>query len=157
MLTSLGGRALGASCLPEVWLPGLRDCLEPAHRRALPSPLVTSGSPAVAGLRLAAPTRPACLRWVLWPLWGSHCLSLDTGCVPALGSRLTFPCRAASPRSSLAPGNNPHVPGVRSPDLLLISRAFIWIRNPVILWALQPNPTSGLNSLSIFILPVRTH
>lgn len=132
MLTSPGGRALRASCLQEVWLPGLRDCLEPAHLRALPPPLVALGSPAVAGLRLAARTRPACLSWVLWPLRGSHCLSL-LAVLLRLAPRLTFPCRAASPHSSPAPGNDPHVPRVRSPNLLLISPAFIWIRNPITL------------------------
>lgn len=66
MQTSLGGRAPRASRLQEVWLPGVKHCLETARLRAVPFPLVALGSPAITGLCLVTLTRPACLSWVLW-------------------------------------------------------------------------------------------
>lgn len=133
MQTSLGGRALRASRLWEVWLPWVRDCLETAHLRAVPFPLVTLGSLAITGPCLVALTRPACLSWVLWHGGPYEEATASAGCGTALGSHPTFPCRAVSAHHSLTPGNNPHAHGVQSPNLLLISPALIWIRNSVIL------------------------
>lgn len=135
--------------------PGVTDCLEAAHLRVVPFPLVTLGNLMISGLS-GCPCQ-TCLSHLGTVALGLQRKPLSLLAVIALGSHHTFPCTALSFHCSLTSGNNPHVPRVQSPNLLLISPVFIWIRNSIILGALQPNLTSGLNSPLIFILPVSTH